>query len=61
MKELDEPVVECLLDRTPRQMYQALEDACANAAEQQRTYLLPEDVPSQVQTPSKTKNPCGFI
>lgn len=61
MKELDEPVVECLLDRTPRQMYQALEDACANAAEQQRTYLLPEDVPPQAQSSRKTKNPCGFI
>lgn len=57
----DESVIDCLATRSPRNMYQALLQACAKAASCDRSYLLPEDVPPQVQPSSKAKNPCGFI
>jgi ATP-dependent Lon protease len=48
--QLPTDVVEALMDRQPRQVWQGLEDACANAVRAGRRSLMSSDVPSAPST-----------
>lgn len=57
-EELPIPVVEALMERTARDVWQALEDACAAAVADGRRQLREADVPPERSGPSR---PMGFI
>jgi ATP-dependent Lon protease len=55
---LPSPVLEALMERTARDVWQALEDACASAAADGRRELRIADVPPQRSAPGR---PIGFV
>lgn len=57
-EELPNPVLEELMGRTARDLWQALEDACAAAVADGRRELRSADVPPQR---SATRRPIGFV
>ena len=60
-EELPEDVLERLIEATPRQLYRALEDAHARAAEDGRLHLLPKDIAIQQTGRDGTARRLGFI
>ncbi len=59
--ELPLDVLEQLADATPRQLYRALEDAHARAAENGRLHLLPEDIAIPQGNHDNARRKIGFI
>jgi ATP-dependent Lon protease len=57
-EELPGPVVDALMERTARDVWQALEDACAAAVADGRRQLRNEDIPP---ARSSTSRPIGFV
>jgi ATP-dependent Lon protease len=57
-EELPSSVLEALMERTARDVWQALEDACASAVADGRQALRAIDVPAQR---SGTRRPIGFV
>ena len=57
-EELPSPVLDALVGRTARDVWQALEDACAAAVADGRRELRDADVPTERSSP---RRPIGFI